>query len=106
LEETREQGTYEEHFGFKGTPFGRGIPVTELMKSGQWNELTGRMKHVAHNREFGLFTGPKIPAFFITTPVNRVIQCICRFLRVKCSYKNYNYILRFKSHNHLLLLTC
>jgi type II secretory pathway predicted ATPase ExeA len=57
MEETRGQGTYEEHFGFKGTPFGRGIAVTEMMKSGQWNELTGRLKHVAKNREFGLFTG-------------------------------------------------
>jgi type II secretory pathway predicted ATPase ExeA len=53
----RVQGTYEEYFEFNVTPFGRGIPVTELMKSSQWNELDGRLKHVAKNREFGLFTG-------------------------------------------------
>jgi type II secretory pathway predicted ATPase ExeA len=52
-----EQGTYEEYFGFSGTPFGRDIPVGELMKNTQWNELAGRLKHVAKNREFGLFTG-------------------------------------------------
>ena len=48
---------YEEYFGFSGTPFGRDIPVAELMKSEQWNELVGRLKHVAKNREFGVFTG-------------------------------------------------
>jgi type II secretory pathway predicted ATPase ExeA len=51
------QGTYEEYFGFKGMPFGRDIPVMELMKSNQWNELAGRLLYVAKNREFGLFTG-------------------------------------------------
>jgi type II secretory pathway predicted ATPase ExeA len=48
---------YEEYFGFSGTPFVRDIPVTELMRSGQWNELAGRLVYVAKNREFGLFTG-------------------------------------------------
>jgi type II secretory pathway predicted ATPase ExeA len=57
MEESRYNGTYEEYFGFDTAPFGRNIPVTELMKSVQWNELAGRLKHVAHNREFGLFTG-------------------------------------------------
>jgi type II secretory pathway predicted ATPase ExeA len=51
------QGTYEKYFGFSDTPFGRDIPVTELMKSRHWNELVGRLKHVAKNKEFGLFTG-------------------------------------------------
>jgi type II secretory pathway predicted ATPase ExeA len=50
-------GTYEEYFGFSATPFVRDVPVTELMKSGQWNELSGRLKYVAKKREFGLFTG-------------------------------------------------
>jgi type II secretory pathway predicted ATPase ExeA len=53
----RGQKTYEEYFDFHGSPFGRGIPVAELMKSEQWNELAGRLQHVAKNREFGLFTG-------------------------------------------------
>jgi type II secretory pathway predicted ATPase ExeA len=51
------QGAYEEYFGFSGTPFGRDIPVAELMKSRQWNELAGRLLHVAKNKCFGLFTG-------------------------------------------------
>jgi len=50
-------GTYEEYFGLSATPFGRDIPVTELMKTECWNELAGRLKHVAKNREFGIFTG-------------------------------------------------
>lgn len=49
--------TYEEYFGFDGTPFGRDVPVTELLKIGRWNELVERLKHVAKNREFGVFTG-------------------------------------------------
>jgi type II secretory pathway predicted ATPase ExeA len=48
---------YEDYFGFKGIPFTRDIPVTELMRSEQWNELAGRLLYVAKNREFGLFTG-------------------------------------------------
>ena len=51
------RGTYEEYFGFNATPFGRDIPVTELMKSEQWNELACRLVHVAKNNGFGLFTG-------------------------------------------------
>ena len=50
-------GTYEEHFGLSAIPFGREIPVAELMKSCQWNELAGRLKYVAKNSCFGLFTG-------------------------------------------------
>ena len=49
--------TYEIYFGFSGTPFVRDIPVAELMRSGQWNELAGRLLYVAKNRAFGLFTG-------------------------------------------------
>jgi type II secretory pathway predicted ATPase ExeA len=49
--------TYVEYFGFSSTPFGRDIPVMELMKSGHWNELVGRLKHIAKSREFGVFTG-------------------------------------------------
>jgi type II secretory pathway predicted ATPase ExeA len=49
--------TYEEYFGLGATPFGRDISVVELMKSKQWNELAGRLLHVAKNRCFGLFTG-------------------------------------------------
>lgn len=59
IQEPRAQGngTYTEYFGFSETPFGRDIPVVELMKTSQWNELAGRMRHVAKNHEFGLFTG-------------------------------------------------
>jgi type II secretory pathway predicted ATPase ExeA len=48
---------YEDYFGFNGIPFVRNIPVAELMRNGQWNELAGRLLYVAKNREFGLFTG-------------------------------------------------
>jgi type II secretory pathway predicted ATPase ExeA len=48
---------YQDYFDFNGTPFVRDIPVMELMRSRQWNELAGRLLHVAKNREFGLFTG-------------------------------------------------
>ena len=51
------EATYEKYFGLSGTPFGRNIPVLELMKNKKWNELTGRLLHVAKNRLFGLFTG-------------------------------------------------
>jgi type II secretory pathway predicted ATPase ExeA len=49
--------TYEEYFGLSSTPFCRDIPVTELFKNKRWNELVERLKHVAKNREFGVFTG-------------------------------------------------
>jgi hypothetical protein len=47
---------YEEYFGFSATPFERDIPVMELLKTKQWDELTERLKHVARKREFGVFT--------------------------------------------------
>jgi type II secretory pathway predicted ATPase ExeA len=49
--------TYEKHFGFNSTPFTRDIPASELLKTKRWNELVERLKHVAMNREFGVFTG-------------------------------------------------
>jgi type II secretory pathway predicted ATPase ExeA len=49
--------TYEEYFGLRATPFGRDIPVTELLKSRQWNELVCRLIYVAKNKSFGIFTG-------------------------------------------------
>jgi type II secretory pathway predicted ATPase ExeA len=52
----KTQGTYEEYFGLSATPFGRDIPVPELMKSKQWNEMAGRLRHVAQNKCFCLFT--------------------------------------------------
>jgi type II secretory pathway predicted ATPase ExeA len=55
--EAQEQGNCVEYFGFNGTPFERDIPVSDLMESEQWNELSGRLLHVAKNRRFGVFTG-------------------------------------------------
>lgn len=49
--------TYEEYFGLRATPFGRDIPVTELIKIRQWNELACRLIYVAKNNGFGIFTG-------------------------------------------------
>jgi type II secretory pathway predicted ATPase ExeA len=48
---------YEEYFSLSATPFGRDIPVTELMKSRQWNEFAARLTYVVKNSCFGLFTG-------------------------------------------------
>ena len=62
--------TYEEYFGFSGTPFGRYVPVTELLKTKHWNELVERLKHVAKNREFGVFTGE--PGTGKTTALRRM----------------------------------
>jgi type II secretory pathway predicted ATPase ExeA len=55
--EVQAQENCVEYFGFSGAPFGRDIPVTELMQSTQWNELAGRLLHVAKSRGFGVFTG-------------------------------------------------
>lgn len=48
---------FEAFFGFTGTPFGRNIPVTELMQTDGRSELNGRLQHVARTRAFGVFTG-------------------------------------------------
>jgi len=61
---------YEEYFGFSGTPFGRDISVAELLKTKHWNELVERLKHVAKNREFGVFTGE--PGTGKTTALRRM----------------------------------
>jgi type II secretory pathway predicted ATPase ExeA len=63
--------TYEEYFSFNSTPFGRDIPVTELLKTKHWNELVERLKHVAKNREFGIFTGE--PGTGKTTALRRMV---------------------------------
>jgi len=62
--------TYEKYFSFSGTPFARDIPATELLKTKRWNELVERLKHVAMNREFGVFTGD--PGTGKTTALRRM----------------------------------
>lgn len=48
---------FEAFFDFTGTPFGRNIPVTELMATDARNELDGRLQYIARMRSFGVFTG-------------------------------------------------
>ena len=48
---------FEAFFNFTGTPFGRNIPVTELLETDARNELAGRLEFVARTRSFGVFTG-------------------------------------------------
>ena len=48
---------FEAFFDFTGTPFGRNIPVAELMQTDARSELGGRLEYVARTRSFGVFTG-------------------------------------------------
>jgi type II secretory pathway predicted ATPase ExeA len=48
---------YTEYFGLSAAPFGRGVPVNELLTGGQWDEMAARLLHVARNKAFGVFTG-------------------------------------------------
>lgn len=47
----------ESFFGFTGTPFGRDLPVAELLKSDAWDELVGRLHYVAARKSFAVVTG-------------------------------------------------
>lgn len=48
---------FEAFFDFTGTPFGRNIPVAELMDTDARSELHSRLQYVARMRAFGVFTG-------------------------------------------------
>ena len=47
----------ESFFGFTGTPFGRSLPVADLLKSEAWDELVGRLHYVATRKSFAVVTG-------------------------------------------------
>ena len=47
----------ESFFGLHGIPFGRSVPVAELLRTDGWDELHARMLHTARARGFGVFTG-------------------------------------------------
>lgn len=47
----------ESFFGFTGTPFGRCLPVAELLKTEAWDELVGRLHYVAMRKSFAVVTG-------------------------------------------------
>lgn len=47
----------ETFFGLCGTPFGRDIPISKLMRGAQWNEMAERLLYVIHTQGFGVFTG-------------------------------------------------
>jgi type II secretory pathway predicted ATPase ExeA len=48
---------FEAFFGFTGTPFGRNVPVEQLLETDIRKELAGRLHYVARTRAFGVFTG-------------------------------------------------
>ena len=48
---------FEAFFGFIGTPFGRNVPVEQLLETDVRKELHGRLQYVARTRSFGVFTG-------------------------------------------------
>ena len=47
----------EAFFELQGLPFGRSVPVAELMRTDAWDELNARLLHAARFRNFGVFTG-------------------------------------------------
>lgn len=47
----------ESFFGFTGMPFGRCLPVAELLKNEAWDELVGRLHYVATRKSFAVVTG-------------------------------------------------
>ena len=47
----------EAFFELHGLPFGRSVPVVELLRTDGWDELHARMLHAASIRGFGIFTG-------------------------------------------------
>jgi type II secretory pathway predicted ATPase ExeA len=49
--------TIESFFQLSHCPFGRKIPVSDLWIDGSRKEMQSRLKHVAENKSFGLFTG-------------------------------------------------
>ena len=48
---------YEAFFQLSRTPFGRDIPTGSLWRNVLRDELNSRLKYVAENRSFGVFTG-------------------------------------------------
>ena len=56
-EAERRSSVIESFFGLHGIPFGRSVPVAELLRTDGWDELHARMLHTARARGFGVFTG-------------------------------------------------
>jgi type II secretory pathway predicted ATPase ExeA len=48
---------FEPFFGFQRTPFGRNLPVDQLLKYPAHEELVSRLKYTAEKRFFALITG-------------------------------------------------
>lgn len=48
---------FEPFFGFQRTPFGRDLPVDQLLKYPAHEELVSRLKYTAEKRFFALITG-------------------------------------------------
>ncbi|HPQ38453.1 MAG TPA: AAA family ATPase [Synergistaceae bacterium] len=47
----------EAFFELQGLPFGRNVPVEELLRRDAWDELHARLLHTSQTRGFGVFTG-------------------------------------------------
>ena len=48
---------YEEYYGFRATPFTRGIPASDLYLPPRLEEVLGRLKYTAERQLFAVLTG-------------------------------------------------
>jgi len=55
--EERSAPMVEVFFELQGIPFGKSVPVGELMRTDAWDEMHARLLHTVRTEGFGVFTG-------------------------------------------------